>query len=108
MANRFAHQLLAIRIVERSAFAVPSVEREAWARRVNRALDGAAPTFERNDVVTDGDTRSEYYGREFVVTAVNGDLLTMRDTAWGDVTISGAHRTFFESAGRRWTEKTCA
>lgn len=60
-----------------------------------------------NDVVTDCDRRSQHYGCEFVITAADGDLLTLEDVQWGDVRLSDVHRAFVESAGRNWVAVTC-
>src|SRR5690242_9232164 len=102
MGTRFAHRLTGIRILEGGALVAPNPERAAWAKRVNRAYDGDLPVFAVNDVVTDGDLHSPYYGREFVVLAVAGNMLTLEDAKWGEVHLTNVHRTFFEHAGRQW------
>jgi len=107
MSTRFAHRLTGIRILEGGALVRSTPERTAWAKRVNRAYDGGLPTFEVNDVVTDGDLHSPHYGKEFVVLAVAGNMLTLEDTEWGSVRLTNVHRTFFEHAGRRWLPRVC-
>jgi len=109
MSNRFAHKLMPnLRIVTGGALVAASPERDAWAARMNRVNTGTLPTFVVNDVVIDGDMRSDHYGRQFVVTAVHGDLLTLGDLGWGGkIVLNGVHRTFFDHAGRRWVDKTC-
>jgi hypothetical protein len=109
MSNRFAHQVMPnLRIITRGALVDASPERDAWAARMGRVKTGDLPTFVVGDIVIDGDMRSDWYGSEFVVTAVTGDLLTLGDTSLGGETVlRDVHRTFFDHAGRRWVDKTC-
>lgn len=109
MSNRFAHKLMPnLRILTGGALVQSSPERDAWAARMQRVNTGTLPTFTVGDIVIDGDMRSDHYEREFVVTAVTGDLLTLGDVGWGGETVlRDVHRTFFDHAGRRWADKTC-
>lgn len=109
MSNPFAHKPMPnLRILTRGALVQSSPERDAWAARMNRITTGDLPVFAVGDVVTDGDMRSDHYGRQFVVTAVRGDMLTLGDLGWGGrIVLAGVHRMFFDHAGRRWVDKTC-
>jgi len=109
MPNRFAHKFMPnLRILTGGALVSASPERDAWAARLNRVNTGTLPTFVVGDIVIDGDMRSDHYRREFVVTAVNGDMLALGDPGWGGrIVLPNVHRTFFDHAGRRWVDKKC-
>ena len=60
-----------------------------------------------NDVVTYHGSQVQHHDREFVITAVKSDRLSMMDVEWGDISLRNVHRASIEATERHWTSINC-